>query len=341
MKKYRWRSLISICLILAVFVAPLLSESRYRSYLNSFVAVIAKEYYFSSNYLKEGGASYLINGWDGATVSMDDIQIRNYDNTLLANQDGQDLNYLLTWDVKVYNEGKQDITATYPYTLEITYKEDESTFVGEETRTPDIDHTKKTVGCTIVGDGNSKRDTYGLRLVAPSLPEGTPALANNSYAIVTLTATNVNDRNQYSRTITSRIRYNVSMLEQFIRTFLVTDDGKQTVTTEIATNTIPGTGNIQKIYLWWDLAVLAVDQFNHQFDQLFLAGKYQELSNNDKTRTFGVLEISASSLSSRVFQHEKVQSGIRITDDNVLQGGSYLNATATQYIGYYLQDTEG
>ncbi len=341
MKKSHLRSLISICLILAVFVVPLLTESRYRAYLNSFAAAIAKEYYFSSNYLKQENTMYTLNGWNGLSVEMDEIQIRNYDNTLLTNQTGQDLDYKLDWTVQTFGEDEQALPAESQCSLVVEYKGG-TTSEGEEARTPIIQSedggVRGSITCKILGDGNSKKDNYRLYLVAPADGQGKSLLENGSYVDVMLTATNRDARNQYSRTITATIRYYVSMLEDFIRQFDLQDEG-DTLVTNIATNTIPGTGNVQKVYMWWDTDLLAVNRFNYQFNQLFLAGNYEEVSSADGTRTFGLLEISASSLSSRTFQFKKLQDGLSFANNaHVLAGASYTEAGATDYIGYYLED---
>ncbi len=332
---------------MAVFVAPLLSEARYHAYLNNFAAVIAKEYYFSSNYLKEGGAAYLMNGWNGLSVEMDEIQIRNYDNTLLTNQTGQDLDYIFSWEIKVYNSSGVELKLSEPYTLEVRYK-DGTTSAGEDKRAPEItygaDRTTGSARCKIYGDGNSKRDIYTIYLKAPAIYQNKDQkLDNDSYAIITYTATNAGsdenvsgDRNQYSRKITSKITYNVSTLEDFIKVFDISDSD-DTLTAEIATNTIPGSGNVQKVYMWWDTAVLKVNRFNHQFNQLFLEGKYQTKTVGE--RTFGVLEISASSSSSRIFQYDKLDTTVSFEDKtHMLEGESYTEAGNAHYIGYFIED---
>ncbi len=350
MRKYTFRGILCLCLCLALFAAPLLSEARYRSFLNSFAAVVAKEYYFSSNYLKVGGASYVINGWDGRAIAMDDIDIRNYDNTLLANQAGQDLEYRVEWSVDVFTEANDPISGM-PYGLDVTCKES-TLSPGEEKREPTITPNAEnngvtgTIVCTIPGDGNGKRDIFALKL--KPLTENSE-LANGSYVRVTLTATNVNERNQYSRTVSCTIRYNVSELENFVRDFSLVDQGKS-IETKITTNAIPGAGTVQRIFLWWDTAVLSVNRFNHQFNQLYLEGKYKEVTVNEGTadeRTFGLVELSASSLSSRTFQFDELKpvefSLEKDKNFHVLFGVNYDDESvkADDYLGYYVETSAG
>ncbi len=334
------RILISACLILAVFVMPLLTEARYRAYLNSFSAVIAKEYYFSSDYLKEDGADYLVSGWNGKTMMLDDIQIRNYDNTLLTNQNGQDLKYKLTWDVKAYDSNDKELTGDeYKYNLKVSLKStDERTEAGQPT---DPTYGSDYVVHLLTGNGQSKRDVYSLELEAP---EGVN-MADGSYVKVFLSATNsdgVNeDTNQYKRTIKAVLRYNVSVLENFINKFEIQDQGSTVITT-ISTSTIPGEGASQRVYMWWDTDVLDINWYNYQFNQLFMSGKYEEITVtvNGATRNFGLLEISATSLSLRTFEFEN-ESGVTIGENEIKRNVKYDDeqVTSTVYLGYYLDTT--
>ncbi len=350
-QKQYGRVLISLCLIATVFVVPLLSEARYKAFLNGFAAVIAKEYYFSSNYLKEEDAAYMVNGWGGEDISIKDFQIRNYENTLLANQEGQDLNYVVNWTVRTFvwdSEKKNLVEVGEPaegqpdmrYTLEASYNDPEQNPTRNTATYPEIEYQQVTGSLkhTIVGNGVSQKDSYLLTLKAPANYE--TFMDSGCYVLVTMSATNAgDDRNQYSRTITATMKYNVSLLENFIEGFEVTDtaDHDDGLVVKIQTGAISNTsGATQKVYLWWDKSKLAANRYNPQFNQLFNENKYSEVTVGNVT--YGRLEISATSSSSRTFEFTKAD-GVEDVQNYVFEG-SYekLPADQTYYMGYYVQE---
>ncbi len=105
-------SLLSILLCM-----PYVTDTKYIAQINRFEMAVAQPLYFSSNYLGEGnGNKYSILGWNGKPYSFN-LQIRNYDNELLFNEDNIDVRYGI--GTKIYTEGYNS-----DYTIDISIPSD-------------------------------------------------------------------------------------------------------------------------------------------------------------------------------------------------------------------------
>lgn len=80
----------------------------------------ANSFYFTSNYLNPVGADnsvseYILFGWDGKSKKSFPFNVRNYDNPLLYNNENQDVEYEISWEI--LSDNKDDVEVTV-YRLE-------------------------------------------------------------------------------------------------------------------------------------------------------------------------------------------------------------------------------
>ncbi len=309
-KKYYWQLLISTALILGLFVAPLLTQARFKAFLNGFTAVIAREYYFTSNYLgaiddkDDDGVMYIINGWDGQEIQdMAEVQIRNFNNALLTNTEGQDLNYTMEWKVTTHDAEGKDVTGIYPYSLNFTYNEQpvrDNTSLGGGTARPEpeepniqynltYDEEKgyaakmpeqtEELKCSTTGEiegkilgGESLYNAFSIDVVEPVLLEDDEEIKDNYSVKVTLTATN--SGNQYYGKLKATFVYNVSLDDNFVRDNTIIDTSteeayEKDIIFKLKTSVVKPGDNIKKIiHLWWDEEKLKVNWHNYYFNVL-------------------------------------------------------------------------
>ncbi len=107
------RALVCVAGLSLLLCLPCVTEAKYTAQLKHYESVVASPMYFSSNYLSQEGNRYGVQGWNGEDYTLT-IQIRNFNNALLFNDENTDLNYML--GVKIYTDGDY----SSDYTVDIT-----------------------------------------------------------------------------------------------------------------------------------------------------------------------------------------------------------------------------
>ncbi len=105
--------ILSCSAVISLLVAmPALTEAKYLTQLKRYETLLARPMYFSSNYLSDGnGNHYSIQGWTGGDYPLN-LQIRNYDNSLLYNTAGIDLNYGIWLEMDSNSSANYTVTLT-------------------------------------------------------------------------------------------------------------------------------------------------------------------------------------------------------------------------------------
>lgn len=269
---------------------------------------------------------YPISGWDGKGLDFT-LEIRNYENALLANAAGEDAEYNLTWDIKTNRRNGTDDS----YTLNLSSH-----------TTPDIDAGTpegNTFHSKIIGTGTPKRDSYRFQITPPS--DEKQILQEGETVTITINAENTAGDNSYSKNLKATFIYRVSRMDSYVNKFdFVEGDNNDNVKLSLGTGTLPDLdAKRQTIVVWWDPTKLQVNTFNYVFMNTNAAGGYRKETVNG--REFEILELT--DLGSNVLRELDYRKTGGVTDkwftsdEHVNKGATLDQVTADQYIGYYIQ----
>jgi len=92
LRKNLTRMLLFVVVISAGFTMRLVTRAKYVNYVNGFKHAQAGDFYFTSNFLVDGGSNYTITNWERDQFDLS-IRIQNFENALLYNTAGQDFYY--------------------------------------------------------------------------------------------------------------------------------------------------------------------------------------------------------------------------------------------------------
>lgn len=295
LNKYKMRILLFCVLTAGLFVTPELTQAQYKWTLNGFNILQAKEFYFDGNYLHDVSkqASYPVSGWNGKEdITMDDMELRNFANALLANREGEDLYYTMNWNITTYDKGGNVQNGEKKCLLSCT----EATPADERTLTYTQGNVQQgTSRGSITGTGVPKKDTYKFSII-----KGSANLEPGDYVVVRFEAEN---RSQsaaagtgsdytYHRKLSATFRYLVTSSDTFIEKFDPRESaGSRTLDLYIGTGVLPDmSGASQSIIVWWDATALQINAFNKAFQEAnSVTGNYQIVTKNG--RSFGTLKL--------------------------------------------------
>lgn len=98
-------------------LTPFMTAAKYTANINEYASVSANATYFSSNYLSEEGNIYYIQGWNGVGYGIS-LYIRNYENDLLFNRTGHDVQYQIEFKkISETEDGSESYEMGYDLTL--------------------------------------------------------------------------------------------------------------------------------------------------------------------------------------------------------------------------------
>lgn len=331
--RYRIRILIFIALVLALIMTISLTEARYKWDLNAFQTVRAWEYYFSSNYLKDapGGRmkTYTITGWDGNDTALE-LKINNFENAILCNQTGQDINYNLT--IAVTTTRGSGAGGNYKVVcMDSNNNTVESNAYGYCILT----------NKTITGDGSAKSDTYKLLISKGDVPE----LEEEDTVQLIIIAEN-SDNSQFYGKLSAKIVLKVAKEETFISMEASESDTLSTVYINLKSGEVPGFDiTSRRVYLWYDDSKFRINQFNNSYNEVDALNGVSIVEHNGVRYRLLTMDIGVNNL--KEFQlYKKFESGLIGTDitignedgtnDYVGYNVNYTDA-GDKIIGYYIE----
>ena len=111
--------LFFILVVVSLFTVDITTRTKYVSYLNTYSAATAGEFYFGSNYLgsEQEDIRYTISSWDKRRYNIT-LQMRSYENSLLYNKSGVDFYYKV--DAVMYTDEACTVESEV-FTPTITY----------------------------------------------------------------------------------------------------------------------------------------------------------------------------------------------------------------------------
>ncbi len=110
------RMLTCLCALSMLLCLPYVTDARYVGEINRFETVVAQPMYFSSNYLSSDSENaYNIQGWNGEPYTLS-LQIQNYNNDLLYNEEGRNISY--GFGVKIHDDSEYFTNYTVTITPE-------------------------------------------------------------------------------------------------------------------------------------------------------------------------------------------------------------------------------
>lgn len=329
-KKYRIRIVLCGGLILSAYLIPQLTQAQYKWTLNGYSTLQAKSYYFASDKLRDekNDMIYPISGWDGEDLKFK-LEIRNYENALLANAQGEDTEYDLKWQISTIRKNSQGGA----YSLKLnSYQEADSN--GNE--------IENGFHSTISGTGTPKKDEYTFEIVPSN--DGYRLQEGDSVRI-TITAENKAQGNSYSKNLKATFVYRVSKMDAYVNKFDVSEDTQYgTIKLSLGTGTLPDLeAKQQTVTVWWDPSKLEVNTFNYVFMNTNAAGGYK--TQEVKGRTFDTLQLT--NLGSNAFRDLEFRkagsSGETWFGENdeshIGKNTKLKDAIENQYIGFYIEGT--
>lgn len=355
-KNHRVRILLCGVLTMTLFVTPALTQAQYKWMLNGYNIIQAAEFYFNGNYMHESGKNsyYATTGWDGNELKLPDIEIRNFDNALLANKKDEDIYYRMSWYIQTWGaDGKEVKDDTQKCTLTIDSNNNDSD------SNINISGNGNIAGSStgdITGTGNPRKHTYKMTV---NPPEGV-TLEPGSYVVIYMNATNVDKNNgtyentssSYQRTISATFRYTVSTAASYVKQFDPSDQKDSwAMELTLGTGSIPGMdAQQQTVNVWWDMDALEINPFNAVFSAMSQQGNYTKTTVNGKE--YGVLKITG--LGSNAFRvldfNKKTYNGKTNTDqwtssdnaeDNSLTAWNTKPEEANgKILGFYLEEQQ-
>ena len=330
-KQHKIRVLLCAVLVTALYLTPMLTQAQYKWTLNGYSTIQAKEYYFSSNILKDENLHmrYPMGGWNGMTRDLPEIWIANYDNALLANKKDEDTRYTISWSIVTNRKNSSGAD----YTLKLT----DHTFVdGNNENT--LYSNGNGAQSVIKGNGEPKKDIYKLEIVAPE-DEAQQLTAGESVTVY-LTAV-AGTKNTYSKTLTATYTYTVSSVDDYVTQFDMqeTENSGDTVL-KMGTGVKPLGASSQTVVVWWDPEKLKINTFNYVFLETNRQGGYKVVEKDGKN--YGTLRLTGLGDSSyRELEFEKVgnnNTDIWFTNgQNIGKNIDYRNGNSTAYIGFYVE----
>jgi len=97
-------------------LTPTMTQAKYVAQINARAAVSADRLYFSSNFMTKESTPFTVTGWSGASFGMT-VTVKNSDNRLKFNKDGQDIVYKFIV-IKVASEEGHTYGTNYDITVE-------------------------------------------------------------------------------------------------------------------------------------------------------------------------------------------------------------------------------
>lgn len=261
---------LSFVFVLVFFGSICLStQTKYVSYVNTYSATNAGEFYFSSNYLADvEGTTYTISSWDTYRYSVA-VQIRNYENSLLYN----DVGFYYTVVGAMYKDADcTEIDENYKAT--ITYPDSANAVTidgityGYLSGTSSFDDTSGQQSVTVkVESSYPISDTRYLKIVAysiPTLPESTDSASTSTddtsaddTSVDDTTASVTNDSVFYSELSATFILTNTSGSAQ-VSTTLAQNESNSEVQLRITCPEIAG-ATTQKLRIYFKTDTLDAD----------------------------------------------------------------------------------
>ncbi len=232
-------------LVTYLFFSP--TVAKYFVRLTASGEAVARGYYFSSNVLSTGdGTNIEVSAWQGKEYVFS-LNLRNYDNVLLYNEEGQDVNY--TIDVMI--EEGEELCGAGDYSVTITKG-------GDPVNGDDIH--------TLTGEeGERKSDTFLIKVSSLLEDNGEivplPTGSRLSFRII---AQNSLD-DMYHIRLSAAITLNVAEFSDFIKDQYVHYTPGDPVllfgltTTEILDGS---SSNTKTVRIGWDRDYLRANEFN-------------------------------------------------------------------------------
>ena len=330
--KYRVRLLLLISSILLILTIGMYTDAKYKWKINGIKVVQAGEYYFNSNYLKEHDGldykTYTITGWNGDDVTIN-IDINNYDNAILCNKDGQDINY----NMKLAVDTSSDLE-DYPTYSVTCYKNNRNAGTARQ-------GSPLTISGEITGDGTVKSDIY--RLTASKSVN--TSLSTGDKVTILLRAYNSED-SQFYGDIAAKIELIMTDESSFITLDSSESEDLSVFYMSLRSGAVPGFGVTSRhIYVWYDTSKFRVNQFSASYNELASLGNISTVEDNGVE--YGVLEMDMDINSLKEFQFYKNSSSsiieTAISEYDEFGNNQYIanNINYTQadgyIIGYYIE----
>lgn len=223
--KYLIKILVFLFLIVLLFTVSITTRTKYVSYLNTYSAATAGEFYFGSNYLgsESENVTYTISSWNRLNYSIT-IQLRSYENSLLYNDSDVDFYYKV--DATMYTDEACTVessvfkpTITYPSDVETVTIDGETYAYFEGTGYFDVSECKQNVVVDMQGTAYATTTQY-LKITADTYPvlkestdpDSTETITINDHTIgvfhSTLDATFILQNSSGEATVTSTLKQN-------------------------------------------------------------------------------------------------------------------------------------
>ncbi len=256
------RIMASLAAISLLAATPLYTAAKYSAKINEYTTAIAASRYLSSNVLKENGADYFIQGWEGRNYLVD-LTIRNSANELLFNPTGIDVKYRLRAVKVAGGEFKDD------YDIEIIPPASVQTITtGNEFTLPTewdagTDYPGNSSAYVLAGDtAAEKSQSFGVRITVhqdPSSTNGYALNANDKICFKVYAGTSVSD--DYRQELWGQFTLQVAAAS----TFLSYQQGTQTVGNSLVTYTLKteqvGEISSRDIKVIWDNEKLYINEY--------------------------------------------------------------------------------
>lgn len=296
------RKCITKCAVI-IFLANLILlpiSAKYKKSVATDGIAYADKFYFSSDYLNnsspgmEGGAEYIIQGWDGVTPCDFTFQVRNYDNPMLYNNLNQDIKYCV-----------ESSSADERY-IDYTVQKIEDGKVSD------------SLSGTLIG-GSPQEDTYKVSINPKA---GVEIKKDIRLAVHAKTL----EPSPYDKTIATTIVLQKAQSSEFISDKAFIEPSKESVSLTYMIHTTSGvldTGNSditnasRKLHIVWDNSLVSIDRQN----DLFIEAEHDSSRfyySSDKKKGNLIIEVFPYSSVSISFYKKTLRESVWLDGDDYL-----------------------
>lgn len=285
-------------------VAPFVTAAKYVSNINQYTTAVATAKYFSSNYISKEGTTYDIKGWNGENYSIM-LAIRNYSNSLLFNEIGDDLKY------NIRLEKVDDSSYKTDYVMSLRR--------GDESLTAASSNgTEKRYGLfTIEGSDSPQSQNFNVEIDATG-SSGNSLLSPKDkihFRIYAYTESST----EYVQELVGDFVLEVAAGESFIgNRSCVQNEGTTLVTYSITTNQVGGSGT-RNIKVSWNNEKLYINEYEATIQNLKLSNpgaivRDEKVDGVSTGRGYVILPLQAYSSVSLQFFKNNAQDTILIDE---------------------------
>lgn len=245
------KTIIFVLAVMLIFGVPFaMVYAKYAERKNAKSVTSANGFYFSSNYLSEvvnNGeySEYIMYGWDGMTKKSFAFNIRNYDNPLLYNGEGQDVTYDISYEIDDKYAAQVDV---------VLYKYENGQY-----------HEENLNGSLPGGKENYSYNDYKLSVI----PKENANIEEDLSVIITAKTVD----SPYDKTLTTKVTLQYTEYQNFIsqKEFVNLDDDDYAFEYSICTANAADLEEMEnsyvksatrRLHVWWNTAYVTLDRFD-------------------------------------------------------------------------------